>query len=328
MKKLSAIILSLILVFSCFAVPASAASGKGGVVGELATTLFEKLIGVEMEEDTPIGYGVIYEIDPLSGISVIYKPSPSISFKNPGTYTITSDTPLSVDYEFIRWEDSDGNPYYAGDKIYVDGTIYLTAVFVEKNDNDIRVARIIKTTIEAFKRLIGKFFGILDTFENFEPVYSTPGRYDLPLNKIYYEDENLSEIEGTERVLLYIDSYNFKDRLTRISDESKMNTAEITLFSGWNLETDEPINESKTSGLSYSFSDLNGPHGEDVLVIETGSIVYDYFAKHSDIKTAYMIVNVGTENMDETLYYSFTPDNGLDHNEFCTPISVAFTLTK
>ena len=235
MKKLLAIILSVICIFSCFALPTSAASGLSGVLGELSDTFFEGFFGVEFEEDTSIGYGVIYEMNSLDGVSIVYKPNPSISFENPGIYTITTDTPLSIDYEFVRWEDSKGKPYYAGDKIYVDGTVTLYAVWVEKNDNDVKVARIIKTTIEAFKRLISKFFGIFDTVVNFEPTYTEPGVYDLTLNEIYYEDTDYSATEGNERVLLYIDSYGLKNtNLVRIAAADK--GASISLCTGWRSE--------------------------------------------------------------------------------------------
>lgn len=330
MKKLLAIILSVICIFSCFALPSSAAGA--GVVGELAKTFFEGLFGIKFEEDTSIGYGVIYEMDTFSGVSIVYKPNPTISFSNPGIYTITSDTPLSIDYEFVRWEDSKGNPYYAGDKIYVDGTVTLYAVWVEKNDNSVRVARIIKTTFEAFKRLIAKFFGILDIVVNFEPTLSEPGLYDLTLNEIYYVDDNFGSKEGDERILLYIDSYGFKDRETKLVriDEtaSELNNVTINLCTGWSLETTLPLNETVYEGISYSFAELKGSKGEDVLIIPTEledgtDIVSEYFSANSDADTVYMTVTV-----NDSLYSSSKEVTGLDFDERCNPVSVVFTLTK
>ncbi len=330
MKKLLAIILSVLCIFSCFAPAASAATG-GGVVGELASGFFEKLFGVEFEEDTTIGYGVIYDMDTFSGVSIVYKPSPSVSFENPGIYTITSDTPLSIDHKFVRWEDSKGNPYYAGDKIYVDGVVHLYAVWVEKDDGSVRVARIIKTTMEALKRLISKFFGILDTVVNFVPSLTEPGVYDLTLNSSYYEDENLDATEGNERVLFYIDSRGFKYRdipLVRIDKAgSAMNGTTVSFCTGWNIETTEPENAATYTGLSYSFAELEGPNGEDVLVLPTASdgtdIVSEYAASLEDGQTFYMTVTV-----NDSLYGSSKEATGLEYDERCNPVSVVFTLTK
>ncbi len=329
MKKLLAIILSVICIFSCFALPSGAAGG--GVVGELATTFFEGIFDVEIEEDTPIGYGVIYDMETLSGISVVYKPSPSVSFKNPGIYTITSDTPLSIDYEFICWEDSTGKRYDAGDKIYVDGMVYLYAVWVEKNDNDVRVARIIKTTFEAFKRLIGKFFGIFDIIVNFEPTETVPGRYDLTLNEIYYEDSDYGTTDGNERILFYIDSRGFNNStLVRIdkAGNSEMKNTEIYLCTGWDIETTEPENKVTYTGLNYRFAELNGPKNEDIFVLPTTlgdgtDIVGEYAESLSEGQTFYMIVTV-----NDSLYSSSKDSNGLDYDEYCTPVSVVFTLKK
>ncbi len=328
MKKLLAIILSVICVFSCFALPSSAVNG-GGVVGELAGTFFEGFFDIEIEEDTPIGYGVIYDMETLSGVSIVYQPSPTVSFNNPGIYTITSDTPLSVDYEFVRWEDSKGNPYYAGDKIYVDGTVTLYAVWVEKNDNDVRVARIIKTTFEALKRLIGKFFGIFDIIVNFEPTLTEPGVYDLTLNEIYYDDADFNVKEGNERVLFYIDSYGFQNTgLVRIDKTAaELNNVTITLCTGWSLETTLPLDEAVYEGLSYSFAELKGPNGEDVLIIPTvkdgADIVSEYFSANPDADKIYMTVTV-----NDSLYSSSKADTGLEYDEKCNPVSVVFTLKK
>lgn len=336
MKKLLAIILSAICLFSCLALPASAAAG--GVLGEVATDFFERFFQLEVEEDTPLGYGVIYEIDTFEGVSVVYKPSPSISFENPGIYTITTDTPLSIDHRFIRWEDSRGNPYYAGDKIYVDGMITLYAKWVEKDDNDVRVARIIKTTLEAFKRLVGKFFGVIDIVVNFEPTETVPGLYDLTLNKSLYDNGT----PGREMILFYIDSrgiYN-STNLKRI-DSAEFDTSALTdgekarlqqtdaviyLCTGWDIVTGDPVNY-KEYKLPYTFAELKGPNGEDVLIISTVVDGKDIVSEYSETleagRTFYMTVTV-----NDSLYSSFKASTGLEYNESCNPVSAVFTLKK
>ncbi|MDD6012591.1 MAG: hypothetical protein PUC33_07070 [Oscillospiraceae bacterium] len=153
MKKIIAILLSLIFMFSSL-----------GLVG----CAFDDII----PEDEPIGYGIIYKMDTFSTVKITYKPKPSISFKNPGTYTITSDTPLSVDYQFVCWKHSEtGKLYYAGDKIYVDGQIVLVAVWEEKTDNHIRPTRVLLTALETLRRTLGAFFGFYQVIEDFEEEY-------------------------------------------------------------------------------------------------------------------------------------------------------------
>ncbi len=341
MKKLLAVILSIICAFSCFALPSSAA-GEGGLIGELSTDFFERLLGIEFEEDTAIGYGVIYNIDSLDGVSVVYKPSPSIKFENPGTYTITSDTPLSIDYEFICWQDTKGNRYYAGDKIYVDGTIHLYALWGEKQDNDVRVARIIKTTMEALRRLVGKFLGfykiVVEFNENYVPVDPTaPKYYDLVLNSMYYVDDNFTETDGTERVTFYIDSYlihkqtNLK-RIDAVNSDAMEKGATVYLCTGWDEVLEKPVNLVEYNELPYRFADILGPEGEDVLIVDTvlsdgEDIVSEYFNEtlkdKENIKNVYMVVTV-----NDSVYSSFTPDNGLNYDELCNPISCVFTLKK
>ncbi len=324
MKKLLAIILSAVCIFSCFALPSTAAGG--GVLGEVATEFFEGFFDLEVEEDTPLGYGVIYEMDAFAGVSVVYKPSPTISFKNPGIYTITSDTPLSIDHRFIRWEDTQGNPYYPGDKIYVDGMIYLYPVWVEKDDNDVRVARIIKTTVEAFKRLIGKFFGIIDIVVNFEPTETVPGLYDLTLNKSVYDNDT----PGSERIMFYIESRGIytDTKLKRIDStaSAQQTDAEIYLCTDWDIVTGNPINKAEYK-LPYTFADLKGPNGEDVLVISTvkdgKDIVSEYSKDFEKDQTFYMVVTV-----NDSLYSSSKAETGLDFDESCSPVSVVFTIKK
>ncbi len=341
MKKLLAITLSVLCAFSCFAFSSSAA-GEGGLIGEISSDFFERLFGVEIEEDTSIGYGVIYNIDPLDGVSVVYKPSPSISFENPGTYTITEDTPLAIDDEFLCWKDSKGKRYDAGDKIYVDGTITLYAVWIEKQDNDVRVARIIKTTVEALRRIVGKFLGfyriVVEFNENYVPKDpNAPKYYDLLLNGIYYVDDNFTEHAGNERATFYIDTYTIRKetglkRIDTVNPDAMKTGATAYLCTGWDEVYERPENISETYTLSYRFAEIYGPEGEDVLIVDTvlpdgKDIVSEYFNEalkdKEDIKNVYLVVTV-----NDSVYSSYTPDNGLAYDECCNPISCVFTLSK
>ncbi len=154
MKKLLAVLLCLVCLISSVGMTASAAN----IFSEVITNI---TINMGMEPDEPIIYGIVYDTNRLlSGVSIMYKPSPTFTFTRPGTYTVTDDIPLSVDYKFVCWEDEDTHKlYYAGDKIYIDGQKTLLAVWEPKNDGKNRVVRTIVTAVEALRRTLQAFFG-------------------------------------------------------------------------------------------------------------------------------------------------------------------------
>lgn len=165
MKKFTAILLSVVLIFSCICLPASALSDIPGNIGG----------NLGLEPDKPIIYGITYEMETLDGVSIMYKPSPTFSFSSPGTYTVTNDTPLSVDYEFVCWEHEEtGKHYYAGEKLYIDGQEVLLAVWTPKTDNHIRTTRVFLTAIETFRRTLGAFFGFYKVIDDFKADLSAP----------------------------------------------------------------------------------------------------------------------------------------------------------
>ncbi|MBO7319532.1 MAG: hypothetical protein J6V06_05900 [Clostridia bacterium] len=164
MKKLIALLLCFVCLFSCLGITSSAAS----VFDEVLTNI---TINMGMEPDEPIIFGITYDPNErLTGVSVMYKPSPTFSFTRPGTYTVTDDIPLAVDYQFVCWEDEDtGKYYYAGDKIYIDGNKTLYAVWEEKTDGKIRFVRVFTTAIEALRRTLQSFFGFYKTMFEADP---------------------------------------------------------------------------------------------------------------------------------------------------------------
>ncbi len=180
MKKIIALLMSAICLITCMSLPVSALDDVIGNLGENAG----------LAPDEPIIYGITYEIDSLDGVSVMYKPSPTFSFSSPGTYTVTNDTPLSVDYEFVCWEHKDtGKLYYAGDKLYIDGQETLIAVWTPKTDNHIRPIRVFLTAIETLRRTIGAFFGFYKVIDDFKA--------DLVAPKPTYQYSSLEAL-GTE----------------------------------------------------------------------------------------------------------------------------------
>lgn len=165
MKKIIAILLSAVCLFSCMGIPVSALDNVIDNIGS----------NVGMEPDSPIGYGIIYKMDTLEGVSIMYQPKPTITFTSPGTYTVTNDTPLSVDYEFVCWKHEDtGKNYYAGDKLYIDGQEVLIAVWQPKTDGHIRPTRVLLTAIETLRRTIGAFFGIYKVIDDFKADLAAP----------------------------------------------------------------------------------------------------------------------------------------------------------
>ncbi len=164
MKKIIALLLCLVCLISSVGMTASAAN----VFNEVLTNI---TIGMGLEPDEPIIYGIIYDSNRLlSGVTILYKPSPTFSFTKPGTYTVTDDIPLAVDHKFVCWEDEEtGKHYYAGDKIYINGQRTFLAVWTPKTDNNIRPVRAIVTAIEALRRTLQAFFGFYDPKYEIDP---------------------------------------------------------------------------------------------------------------------------------------------------------------
>ncbi len=157
MKKLLAVLLAIICAFSVMAVPAAAFSADdlSGILGDH--------FGIEEEEDEAdvLSYGIHYEMSTLSTVTLLYKPAPSISFNVPTDMTVTSDTPVAVDHDWVAWKDVEtGKLYYPGDVIHVDGKITLVAVWTEKTDNYPGFIRSAIAGLQAFIKLIEKFFGV------------------------------------------------------------------------------------------------------------------------------------------------------------------------
>lgn len=187
MKKLLAVFLCVICLFSSMAVMASA---EDSIITTIGT-----ILGLEPDED--IGHGITYDSNKLySGVSkVMYEPKPTVTIRSKGTYTITSDIPLSVDYQFVAWQDRDtGKLYYAGDKYYVEGLKTFYAVWEEKTDNYTRPIRVFLTAMETFKRSIQSFFNVFKVEFVEDPTAGVieDNRFDVEL-LIYPEAYNYAK---------------------------------------------------------------------------------------------------------------------------------------
>ncbi len=198
MKKLIALLLAVICLFTCISLPVSAISDIPGNIGD----------SMGLPPDEPVIYGIVYEVDKLEGVSIMYKPSPTFTFSSPGTYTVTNDTPLSVDYEFICWQHKEtGKYYYAGDQLYIDGQETLIAVWQPKTDNHLRPTRVLLTAIETLRRTIGAFFGFYKVIDDFKA--------DLNAPKPSYEYSSLSDM-GVEIINIHNDEAYEADPRTYI----------------------------------------------------------------------------------------------------------------
>ena len=175
MKKVIAIILAVLCLASSLSVTGFAAVGEDIIEGVVGGILGDDMPEKEESEDAVVSYGIHYEMETLSLVKLMYKPSPTITFKAPTTAKITTDTPLSVDYEFVCWKHSEtGEYYYPGDEIEVTGMVTLYAVFEEKKDNYPRMIRYIITGLETFKRLIKKFLAVTDGLQENDKEYYEP----------------------------------------------------------------------------------------------------------------------------------------------------------
>ena len=141
MKKVIAVLLAVLCVVSLFSFALQAAA----------------------EDDSKV-YAVIYT---QGGVPLMYSPTPSFRFDKPGTVTISADTPLAVDYEFVCWIDKDGNKYYPGQKVHVDSELKLQPKMAPKTDDDSHTTRVIKTALESLIRVLSKAFGTFKTLEDY-----------------------------------------------------------------------------------------------------------------------------------------------------------------
>lgn len=332
MKKLLSLFLAVILIFSCMAIPASAA--RPNIVGELALDFFSKLTGTDIsisgDGEEPVAYGIIYQMD-SGGVAALWTPTPTMNFDGPGTFTLTSDVPLAVDYEFLCWEDEDDNRYYPGDQLFVNGQVRLYAVWIPKTDNDIRIIRVIKTSMEALNRLFKKFLKIFntatDSFENFVPTDPTNTRYcNLTCTDVYYERDGYSTTANDPndqgQIFIYVDpSAALAKGLSRKVDSGKCT---IYFCTDWKKRTAEPINKVTYDNIGFNFSIHQGAGGYDLIKISGINLKDTAYADslEADDTEYYMVVTI-----PEGVYYSEANGDRV-YPISSNPISYVFTLTK
>lgn len=264
MKRAIALILSLALLLPCFATAAVALEDPG-------------LIGM-IEEEEPLLYYIVYQKETLSGISMMYKPNPSLSLTGPGYVTVTSDEPLAVDHDFVCWEDGKGNRYYAGDKIFVDGEFTLYAVWVEKDDNLIRPIRVLRCAMLTMAKMFAKAFGIFKDIQDFT------------------EDR----VEGMRRAVA---AYNEAVNATKAVQNVKIDKSAISAYScigASPVGAKDTVKELLNDKFAYSYTESHTiKNGVD----ESGKSANDYirpYGKASEVQALGSYITSGsvTENED------------------------------
>ena len=164
MKKLLAVLLAILCAFSAFSVSAVNTDELGNILGDH--------LGITSEKDEAdiLTHGIHYEMAMLSTVTLVYKPSPSITFNAPTDMVITNDFPIAVDHNWICWKDQKtGELYYPGDTIHVDGKVTLIAVWEEKTDNYPAFIRSAIAGVQALVKLIEKFLGVFELVNSTKP---------------------------------------------------------------------------------------------------------------------------------------------------------------
>ena len=170
MKKLLAVLLALICTFSLFSTAASAidTGALGDVIGDYIGMTTEK------DEAAALEYGIYFETSTFSFVTVLYKPVHTLAFDAPKIVTLTDDTPVAVDHNWIAWKDQEtGKLYYPGDKVEVTGKMTFVAVWEEKTDNYPSFIRMAIAGVQAFIKLIDKFLNAFTAINNTEDYVPT-----------------------------------------------------------------------------------------------------------------------------------------------------------
>lgn len=170
MKKLLSILLALICAFSTCTLAAGAIDED--VLGDLFEDQFD--ITTEVDEADQLSYGIHYDSGRLANVTVLYEPTPNIRFDVPTYITVTHDTPVAVDHNWVCWKNPDtGELFYPGDEIYVEGKLTLVAVWEEKTDNYPGFIRSMIAGLQALLKLVEKFFGFFDAINSTDPSLTT-----------------------------------------------------------------------------------------------------------------------------------------------------------
>lgn len=156
MKKFLAVLLSLLTVFSLFAMSASA-----------VTTAFIE----QFPEYESFARMIEYKKDTLDGVQMVYQAGNTLVLGDSKYAAISEDTPIAIDHDFICWADKKGNKYYPGDIIKVEGKVTLYAVWAKKTDSDSHTLRVIKAGLSALIRIIQSMLGVYDDAKDFDDAY-------------------------------------------------------------------------------------------------------------------------------------------------------------
>ena len=255
MKKIIAVFLSILCVFSCFAAPASALS-----IDDL------DILDVIGEEE-PMLYCITYQNKTLSGVQMMYKPNPTVSFSGPGFVTVTKDTPIAIDHDFVCWKDKNGNLYYAGDSFYVDGECTLYAVWEEKKGEEIHAIRVVRCAMLTFVRMISKALGVFKDLQDFkadrtEAMDKAVAAFNEVINAAKAQ-QNVS-VQKETITKLALRSYNCP---TTASSDALEKEVRAFLKNYDSMASETFAVENGTTADGKSMNDLLRPYGEECAVV-------------------------------------------------------------
>lgn len=168
MKKLLAVLLAIICAFSAVSTSAFAMDELGDILGDYIGMTTEK------DEAAALEYGIYFDMSAVSFVTVLYKPTHTLAFDAPKIVTLTTDTPVAIDHNWVAWKDQEtGKLYYPGDKIEVTGKMTLVAVWEEKTDNYPSFIRSIIAGLQAFVKVVDKFLNAFTAINDTEDYVPT-----------------------------------------------------------------------------------------------------------------------------------------------------------
>mgnify|MGYP003291202706 CR=1 FL=1 len=112
-----------------------------------------------------------FNIQTQADLDVVYQGEDYIDFYIPVEFTITKNTPLSTNYDFVCWKDSNtGKQYYIGDKVIIDTSVILEAVWEEKDHSVYGLVNNLMVRFELIIKLISRALGLYNAYENSIPL--------------------------------------------------------------------------------------------------------------------------------------------------------------
>lgn len=296
MKKVIAVLLSILCLMSCFGGVASA-EVDGGLIDLI-------------QPDEPLLYCLVYKKQTLSDVKMMYQPNPDVVVDGPGYVTVTKDTPLAIDHDFVCWKDKNGKLYYAGDQFYVDGECVLYAVWEKKQGNSVHAIRVFQCAMLTFERMILKALGIFKDIKDF-----TADRTEAMTKAVTAFNAAVNEAKAQSSI-----------KITRKKDSTiACQTCAVTgakesvdaLLDNYEYRTEEVF--TVTSGVTETgakATDIIRPYGEDVNFAVDDKLVSATLQETEEGEKK-IVLTLATEDSSFTKGLMVLPE---EHSKFFAPL--------